>query len=212
MGSALAEQKPKISIGEALELVKKTVSARYDDDRASHNRAFSEIEKQVGGQTERLDRQVIDQGRAWATRLAVIARRTSGGKNGYDRYQTSKTGAALEGAVKKIYGVLGELEAMVAVDIEVSLFDKVDKSEYFGGDYDGIKKLTAKRLLEVAEDMGEHFDQDALVESILESCGEKVDDDVKALLDQYEIELPEPKPEGDEPASGKGGGRRRKRS
>jgi hypothetical protein len=216
MGSALEVQKPKISIGEALELVKKHVSTEYDAARKAHNNAFRDIEKEVGGQTERLDRAVIDQGRAWAMRLAVIARRTSAGSrsNYSNGFQTSKAGPTIEAAVKKIFSLIGELEAIVAVDMEVSLFEPVRKEEYFGSDYgmDSIKKLKATDVTEGFDDSDDVESRAGIVvETIVEACGEKMDQSVRELLEGYEIDVPAPEVPGEEDAATANGGRRRRK-
>lgn len=180
----LAERgKEKITAAAAIELVKKFVKDRYKEDKANSDRALAEARTFAGGQVERLDKDVIDQGRQWATRLALISRQTSG-----SGYQASKSGSAIAGAVKKVFAVVGELEALVATDTEISLFQKVDADDYYprygGAD---IRRLKVEDLTTGCE-AGTTIDQGAIVDELHDMVGPRVGGHVVELLNQYEIE------------------------
>ena len=190
MTTTLAERgKERISAAEAIERVKTLVKNRYKDDKADSDRALAEARNFAGGQVERIDKDVIEQGRKWATRLALISRATASG-SGAGYYQTSKPNAALVPIVKKIFGILGELEAVVATDSELPLFSPVHERDYYGERYGpdhDIRKLNVGHITK-AGDPGETIDHDAIVDMISESVGESVGEAVTELLAQFEIE------------------------
>jgi hypothetical protein len=97
--------------------------------------------------------------------------------------------------------LIGELEAMMATDTEISLFQKVDETEYFG--YAGaLKTLSVRELTEYC-DPGETVEQSTIVERLVDGLGESVGDAVEELLGQYEIEpIVVPESEG-KPTNGK---------
>lgn len=205
-GTNLAERgREKISAAAAIELAKKFAKDRYKADLSNSDHALAEARSFAGGQVERLDKDVIDQGRQWATRLALVSRTTAG--NGY---QASKASASVAGACKKVFAIIGELEALVATDTEISLFQKVDKDDYFGGyGRDDFKRLSVADLTEGREpgDALEHAD---IVDQIHDMAGNRIAGDLLEYLNQYEIEpivIPA-EPEGEKPANG----RRRRRS
>jgi hypothetical protein len=195
--------KERITAAAAIELAKKFVKDRYKEDKLNNDRALAQARDFAGGQIERVDKDVVDQGRQWATRLAMISRRTAG-----SGYNTSRPAAALVPIVKKLYGLIGELEAMMATDTEISLFQKVDETEYFG--YAGaLKKLSVRELTEYC-DPGETVEQSTIVEFLVDGLGEKVGDAVEELLGQYEIEpIVVPGEQEGAPANGKRPRRRR---
>ncbi|HEX3458504.1 MAG TPA: hypothetical protein VHR97_11170 [Candidatus Baltobacteraceae bacterium] len=202
--SALAERgKEKISAAAAIELVKKFAKDRYKEDKANSDRALAHAREMAGGQIERIDKDVIEQGRAWATRLALISR-TTGNGSGPSYYQASRPNAAVVPIVKKLFGIIGELEAIVATDTEISLFQKPDENDYFGFG-EGLKKLTVASLTEDA-DPGDTIKAEDIVEGLVEELGDPVREGVVELLKQYEIE-PIVVPEDQKPA--KNGRRRR---
>lgn len=176
MTTTLAERgKERISAAEAIERVKTLVKNRYSDDKADSDRALEEARKFAGGQVERVDKDVIEQGRKWATRLALISRSTASG-SGSSYYQTSKPNAALVPLVKKIFGIIGELEAAVATDSELPLFSPVNERDYYGDTYapdHDIRKLKVAHITKAGEP-GETIDHDSIVDMISESVGEKI--------------------------------------
>lgn len=205
-GTQLAERgKEQITAAAAIELLKKFIKERYKADKVESDRAIEQARQFAGGQIERLDKDVIDQGRQWATRLALISRQTAG-----SGYQASKSGAALGATVKKIFAIVGELEALMAVDTEISLFGKLEERDYYGYDTLRVKGRTVKDLVADLANMGEPgeiIDAESIIATLTDDLGEKVQDAAIALLSQYEIE-PIVVPE-EEPAKN---GRRRRRS
>jgi hypothetical protein len=202
-GTQLAERgKEKITAAAAIELVKKFVKDRHKEDKANSDRYLTQARDFAGGQVEQLDKSVVDQGRRWATRLALISRTTAG-----SGYQASKSSQALAGLCKKVFAILGELEAVMATDTEISLFQKVDDNDYFGLSTD-FNKMSVRTLTEYC-DPGETLDQGAIVERLIDDLGEKVGDAVTELLSQYEIE-PIIVPGKEEGAPAKNGRRRRR--
>lgn len=205
MSTQLAERgKEKISLGQALELVKEFAKKRYKEDRSNRDRALAHARDLAGGQVERLDKDVVDQGRQWATRLAMISRTTAG-----SGYQTSKSSVAIAAACKKVFGIIGELEALAATDTEIPLFAQIQEEEYFGDHYSDIRKTTVKSLSEWFGP-GESVGLDQLLDQVTMDVGSGVSEGIREFLAQYEIEpiiVPD-EPEGVKPAKNSRRGRR----
>lgn len=136
--------KPTITPKEALAIAQQTLGRAFKEAKANASREFASIESRVGGSTEQLDASVIEQGRRWAQRLTMIARRSAG-----TRHTPSKTSVAIQVEVKKIFAVIGSLEAIIANDVEIPLFAQISEQSFFGDDYIDIRKMKAADLEDI---------------------------------------------------------------
>ncbi len=183
-GTALA--KPTISPKEALLIAQQTLTTAYKQAKANAAREFANIEARVGGSVEQLDATVIEQGRRWAQRLTLIARRNAG-----SNYSPNKSSVAIQAEVKKIFGVIGSLEAIVANDVEIPLFGKVSEEQFFGDSSIDIRRFKPKDLDDLVEDSrgvfagGRNKGEDPAElrsKDFLESLLCEVDEEHKALV------------------------------
>jgi hypothetical protein len=117
--------KKQITTAAAFDMVKKLATDEFRARKAVSDSNIREAEKTLGGQTKTLDKSLLDQGRAWMTRCALIARRNAG-----SGYNTSKTSVKLQSLVGKISAIIGELEALLVTDVEMGLFENVDKDDF----------------------------------------------------------------------------------
>lgn len=195
--STLAVHKEQVTPEQALARVQQIAKEKYDEAIRQQRKFSKTMDERLGGQSERLDASVVDQGRAWATRLAIIAKRNAG-----TSYSPSKTSIAVQKVVSKIYGAIGELEAIVASDIEIPLFatggKKAIEQQFFGGDstWADIRKVEPKELFEgidLQDDYDREHAPESIADALLESVGEVAADDVREYLKTIEIvvELPE---------------------
>lgn len=163
---AAAATKKKITMAAAHDLVRKLAADRYRADAEEAKARLQEAQRRVGGQTSKLDSSVLDQGRLWATRLALVARR-----NKKRDYSTSKLSVKLDSAVTKIMAIIGELEAIALTDVEMGLFEDVERDQYIA-------------------DRSYHVRKDDPLSNIAHD-NKKLRREARELLEQYEIE-PEP--------------------
>lgn len=162
-GAGVPAAKKKITMAAAHDLVRKLAADRYRADADEAKARVQEAVRRVGGQTSKLDSSVLDQGRLWATRLALIARR-----NKKRDYTTSKLSGKLDSAVTKIMAIIGELEAIALTDVEMGLFEEVERDHY-----------VAERGYMLSSD-------DPL--SNIPYDNKKLRREARELLEQYEIE------------------------
>jgi len=116
--------KKQITHRAAIDLVKKLATDRYRAERDAAKEALKEAERGIGGSTRKLDRTLVDQGRAWMTRVALIGRRASTGIN------ASKSAGKLTSLAGEIAGIVGKIEAIILTDVEIGLFQDVDENDY----------------------------------------------------------------------------------
>lgn len=202
--TALAERKEQVTPEQLLAVVQNFAKEKFQEARAQTKEAARGIDTMCGGQTEKLDRDVVEQGRTWATRLAIIARRQSGPNS----YSPSKVAVAIQAVTKKVYAAIGELEAIVANDIEIPLFNnpKDLEQQIFGGGPYGIGDIRKAKLKDVLDGIDEEdlADPKAINQIVkdffAESVGEHIADGVQDLLERYEV-LPtkEALPDGAKP-------------
>jgi hypothetical protein len=126
-GSAPAVEKV-ITNTQAIAIVRKAAADSWRDAKRQQADQVRQLEAIVGGETKRIDESVIQQAKALMTRIALIARRR-------DDHHTNT--AALDSIVKKLGGVIGELEAFQLTNKAVGLFETLNEHDYRGYTFGG---------------------------------------------------------------------------
>lgn len=121
--------KPRITKSAAVDMVRKMAADLLRAAKNEQREVRRQIEISVGGHTKRVDDSVVNQAEALMTRLALIAK-----GNNEDRFTAA---TQLEGIVKKMGGIVGELKAFMLTNRAVGLFEQVDEHAYTGYSYGG---------------------------------------------------------------------------
>jgi hypothetical protein len=127
-GAVVATEKI-ITTSQAITMVKKVAADELRSAKRTQAAKVAELEKVVGGQVKRVDESVVAQAKALMTRIALIAKR---GRESH----TNTT--QLEGVVKKLGGIVGELEAFMLTNKAAGLFEEVREHEYKGHEAYGM--------------------------------------------------------------------------
>ncbi len=184
--SALAVTVPNLPAPGSTITASQAAKIAQDVARAALRAAKDENKKrartlaaELGGQLERLDDDVVEQGRKWAARIAAISAKKKVGRTG-GYYGSAPPSDPLDKIVTKITAVLGELEELRLTDRALGLFETLNEHEYVGSDY-------------VMSDGG------LLAEDWRQQIGEKGEEAAEEVLAQYTIVDDEPDDEQAQP-------------
>jgi hypothetical protein len=117
---AIAPEKV-ITVSQAVQIVKKVAADELRAAKKIQRERVARLEDAVGGSVKRVDETVVAQAKTLMTRIALIAK---------NRNASHATSTTLEGIVKKLGGIVGELEAFMLTDKAAGLFETLNDHEF----------------------------------------------------------------------------------